>query len=102
MTHDSTPSRHEYVRLQRAAFGWGFWLDADRCSVGVSASYAAPAEDDTAGVPEWHVGVDHGFAPWALRQWFRRRRGREWSQEVYSIVKEMIGSLREAQIVQED
>ncbi|MCU0961390.1 MAG: hypothetical protein MUF25_07255 [Pirellulaceae bacterium] len=83
-------------------YGWGFWLDADDCSVWVSASYAAPDEEDAAGVPEWHVGVDYGFAPWAVRQWFRKRRGRELSREVYAHVKEMIASLSEATIVEED
>jgi hypothetical protein len=83
-------------------YGWGFWLEVDGCSLWVAVSYARPDEGEPPEIPEWHVGVDHDFPPWALRQWFRRRRGRELEHKVYSIIKEMINSHPEATIVQAD
>ena len=81
-------------------YGWGFWIDADGCSIWVYAGYAAPAEGELAGVPEWHVGVDHDFPPWALRQWLRRRQGRDLVRKIFLIVQELIVSHRGV-IVQE-
>ncbi len=73
-------------------YGWGFWVDADGCSIWVYAGHAAPAEGEPAGVPEWHVGVDHDFPPWALRQWLRRRQGRDLARRIFLIVRELIVS----------
>jgi hypothetical protein len=73
-------------------YGWGCWIDADGCSIWVSVSYVAPAEGQAAGVPEWHVGVDHDFPPWALRQWLRRRQGRDLVRKIFLIVQELIVS----------
>ena len=73
-------------------YGWGFWIDADGCSIWVSVGYAPPAEGRPAEMPEWHVGVDHSFPPWALRQWFRRRQGRDLVHKVFLRVREAIVS----------
>jgi len=73
-------------------YGWGFWIEAEGCSLWVSVGYAAPAEGESEEMPEWHVGVDHSFPPWVLRQWLRRRQGRDLVRRVFLVIKEMIVS----------
>jgi hypothetical protein len=83
-------------------YGWGFYLDADGCSLWISVSHAMPVEGQPVGVAEWHVGVDCSLAPWPFRQWLRRRRGRELEQQVFATVKEMIASHPGVTIVGEE
>jgi hypothetical protein len=69
-------------------YGWGFWIDAEDCSIWVAVGYTAPAEGEPAEMPEWHIGVDHDFPPWAWRQWLRRRQGRDLAGKIFLLVKE--------------
>jgi hypothetical protein len=82
-------------------YGWGFYVDADGCSIWVAISYAKMEGEDE-GVPEWHVGTGHVFAPWAFRQWFKRKRGRELEGEIYAVIRGMIVSHPEVTIIREN
>lgn len=82
-------------------YGWGFYVDADGCSIWVSACCAQPDEGETSDMPEWHVGADHDFPPWALRQFLNRRRGQELEREVFAILREMIASHPEVRVISE-
>jgi hypothetical protein len=82
-------------------YGWGFWIDADGCSIWVSVGYAAPAEGEPTSVPEWHVGVDHDFPFWTLRQRFRRRQGRDLVHRIFLIVQEAIASRPDVTVVEQ-
>jgi hypothetical protein len=73
-----------HERLQED-YGWGFYLDADGCSLWVSISYAMPGEGESGNAPEWHVGVDRSLAPWPFARWFRRRRGGEETWRAYKV-----------------
>ena len=73
-------------------YGWGFWIEADGCTIWVSAGYASPLDGEPEELPEWHVGVDHDFPPWALGQWFRRSQGREVVRNVTAVAKDLIAS----------
>jgi hypothetical protein len=73
-------------------YGWGFYLEADSCSIWVAISYGSSITENTASVPEWQVGVHGSSFPWQLRQWFRKRQRRDLEQKVYSIVQDVIAS----------
>jgi hypothetical protein len=75
--------------LMQEDYGWGFWVEADGCSIWISAGYAT---GDPGDVPEWWVGVDHDFPFFALRQWLRVRLGRELVREIFLRVKELLAS----------
>jgi hypothetical protein len=83
-------------------YGWGFYVDADGCSIWISVSFAAPDEEEPVGMPEWHVGADHDSAPWMLRQWFRRRRGRQLEQEIFATLREAVVTHPEIIVVREE
>jgi hypothetical protein len=83
-------------------YGWGFWVEADGCRIWVSAGNVGVPGGEQEDPPEWYVGVDHDFPPWALRQWFRMHRGREVVREIFAVVKGLIASHPEVSVQAEE
>lgn len=67
-------------------YGWGFWLSGP-LSVWVAVGLV---DGEPGDVPVWNVSVAHEVPLLSLRQWLRRRRGREMARRVFDIVREAL------------
>lgn len=70
-------------------YGWGFWLD-HTCTVWVAVSYAGGVDGDEVDQPEWWIGAMHEAPFFALKQWKRRKEGRELAGRALRILDEAI------------